>query len=398
MGLKSPPEFFTDTIWLLIILLLGLVTYYLIHIGNNYISEDHKIKITTKKIITILGLAVFLYLMTYIFRKYTTVKDIFNTLIFSVVMAYVLNPLVNYIESRGAKRTYSVIIVYGIIIGILIIIAFFIFPGSIKEIKTLINSLPNYISYSRDLIDDLYIKYGSSLESLPPLSNSIGDIILDNVTKLEEYVVSGISKFISGIIDNLSKIVSIILMPILTFYFLNDKKYFKEKVTNLIPRRFRSDVLELAYEIDNSVSKYVRGRLIMAVTVGIGTTIMLSIFDVNFALVIGMITAIGDIIPYIGPFIGYIPAVIFAFMSSPIKVVWVSIAFILIQWAANNILGPKILGDSTGLHPLVVLLTIIIGGAIFGVFGMIFSVPVVAIIRVIFKFYIRKGKLPKKED
>ena len=106
---------------------------------------------------------------------------------------------------------------------------------------------------------------------------------------------------------------------------------------------------------------------------------------IEFALVIGIITCVADIIPYIGPFLGFIPAVLLALIKGPITAIWVAVLFCIVQWLENNILGPKILGDSTGMHPLVVLILLIVGGGMFGVAGMILSVPIASAIKIVFK-------------
>ncbi|NMA49704.1 MAG: AI-2E family transporter, partial [Tissierellia bacterium] len=105
-----------------------------------------------------------------------------------------------------------------------------------------------------------------------------------------------------------------------------------------------------------------------------------------------------DIIPYIGPFLGFLPAVIFAFIASPIKALWVGIFFILIQWGENNIIGPKILGKTTGMHPLTILLSIIAGGTIFGVIGMLLSVPFISVMIILYKYFKNKinNRFPKQ--
>ena len=136
----------------------------------------------------------------------------------------------------------------------------------------------------------------------------------------------------------------------------------------------------------------------MAVIVGITTTIFLFVMGIEFAIVIGFITGIADIIPYIGPFLGFLPAVIFAFIAGPIKALWVGIFFILIQWAENNILGPKILGKTTGMHPLTILLSIIAGGTMFGVMGMLLAVPFVSVMIILYKYFKNKinNRFPKQ--
>lgn len=397
MVFKSPPEFFVNAAWALITLLLLLVIYYLINIGNNFIPEKKRIKISNGKVLSILGVLIVVYFIFYLFRKYTILSDTFFTITLSAILAYVLNPLVVYLESRGMRRVFAVITIYFIILGILFVLAFLVIPSSSKEIRKLVINLPIYFNNIKDFIDNIYSRYNSSLGDLPPILQGVETAVKDNMNRIENVVVSGIKNFIEGLINSFSKIISSILTPILTFYFLVDKDFFKKKIIEYIPIRYRSEVVGLANEIDTSVSKFVRGRLIMAMFVGICTSIFLIIMDVDFAIVIGFITMIADIIPYIGPFLGFLPAVIFAFIASPIKALWVSLFFILIQWAENNILGPKILGDSTGMHPLTVLLTIIAGGAIFGVLGMILSVPLVAIARIFLIFIKEKLNKPPEE-
>ena len=125
----------------------------------------------------------------------------------------------------------------------------------------------------------------------------------------------------------------------------------------------------------------------MAIFVGFATMVYLLVLRVDFAIVIGLITCVADIIPYIGPFLGFLPAVLFAFMDAPIKALWVAILFLLLQWAENNIIAPKLLSDKTGLNPMLILISIIIGGGVFGVFGMILSVPFASILVILIEFF-----------
>ena len=392
MIINVPPAFFVKAVWFLSTLLLVLIIYYLINVGNNYIPEKKRIKINNSKILIFIGTFLCLYFLFFIFNKYTILSDTFFTIILSAIFAYILNPLVDYFESKGMKKIFAVITIYLIILGILFILAFLVIPSSSKEIKKLINSIPGYFNNITEFVDGIYKRYYSSIGDLPPLLQGIETAIMNNIQKIENVVIEGTKSFVEGVISSLSKVISLVLTPILTFYFLIDKSFFKKNIKGLVPIKYRKEAFGLFQEIDISVSKFVRGRLIMALSVGVATTIFLLLMDVDFAIVIGFITGIADIIPYIGPLLGFLPAVIFAFLLSPIKALWVSIFFILIQWAENNILAPKILGDSTGMHPLTILLAIITGGAIFGVFGMILSVPFIAIVKILFVFIKEKVK------
>lgn len=394
MLIKSPPLFLIQVVWILSSILLLLIVYYLINIGNNYIPEKKRIRLNIKKVLPIIVVLLSLYIFRNILKGYPILSDTFFTVILSIILAYIFNPLVNKLENKGLKRMYAVLLIYLIIVGVLFIIAFLVIPRSSREIRRLVVNLPIYFQSISEFIDNMYRKYYSTLGDLPPMFQGLENVVVQNIAKIEDVIMSTLTAFVSGVIGAFSKIISVILTPILTLYFLVDKEFFIERAKKAIPRKYKKDVLLLANKIDKSLILFVRGRLIMALSVGLATTVALLIMGIDFALVIGFITGVADVIPYIGPFLGFVPAVLFAYASSPIKAVWVIIFFLLIQWLENNVLGPKILGETIGLHPLIVLLSIIIGGALFGVAGMIFSVPIVGIGRILFAFIKDKLKKP----
>lgn len=388
--------FLDRTTWILSTVLLILIIYYLINIGNSYVDGRYKIKINYKILLPIFIGLISIVIMRNLFKEYSILSDTFYTIIFSIILAYLFNPVINYFERKGVKRLWGVLLLYLIIVAMVFILAFLVIPRSSKEIKRLIVDMPSYINKASGLIDFLYNEYYSTLGDLPPIFQGVQQVIMENIVGLESVVVNGLKTFMGGIINMFSKVVSLVLTPILTLYFLVDKDYFKEKIINIIPRKYRSDCMELSRDIDNSLSKFVRGKIIMSAYVGIATTIVLIILKVDFAIVIGFITGVADVIPYIGPFLGFVPAVFFAFLSSPIKALWLSIIFILIQWTENNILAPKVIGDTTGIHPILILLSIVVGGGVFGVMGMILGVPVVAVLIILYEFI--KNKIKEKKS
>ena len=388
--------FLHRTTWILLTLLLILIIYYLINIGNKHVEKENKIKINYKILLPIFIVLITIIIMKNLFKEYVILSDTFYTIIFSIVLAYLLNPIINYLESHNIKRLWGVLLLYLTIVGIVFILAFLVIPKSSREIRRLMVDMPNYLNKASGLIDLIYNEYYSTLGDLPPIFQGVQQVIMENIVGLESMVVNGLKTFIGGIINTFSKVVSLVLTPILTLYFLVDKDYFKEKIINMIPKKYKKDSMELLGDIDNSLSKFVRGKIIMAAYVGVATTMVLLILGVDFAIVIGFITGFADIIPYIGPFLGFLPAVFFAFLSSPIKALWLAIIFVFIQWTENNILAPKVIGDTTGIHPVVVLLSIIVGGGVFGVMGMILGVPVIAVLIILYDF--TKDKIKSKKS
>lgn len=398
MSIKPPPDFFVKSVWFLSTILLFLVIYYLINIGNNFIPEKKRIKISNTKILPLVFIILALYAIFTLFKKYQVLSDTATTIIISIMLAFIFDPIVNYFESKGMKRIFAVIAIYFIILGIIFILAFLVIPRSGREIKRLMTYMPTFITNLTNYIDALYIKYLTTIGGLPSLFQGVEGIVQDNLVKLQEIIMNGMDMFFDWIVNSFSKIINIVLTPILTFYFLIDKDEFIKKIKSLIPKKYKRDVLMIAREVNISVTQFVRGRLIMAVFVGFATTVLLMILGIDFAIVIGFITTIADIIPYIGPFLGFIPAFLLAIMTRPIKALWLTVFFVLIQWVENNILAPKILGGTTEMHPLTILISIIVGGAVFGVLGMVISVPVVALVKILFIFFRKRFKNKKMFD
>ena len=396
MIISKIPDFVLKAIFVLIMVLLTFVIYYLVNIGNNFVIERKRINLNNKKIIIAMLSVILLYFFTMLLRKYSFLSDIFVTIIASIIIAYALNPIIDKFERMNIKRYYGVFIVYLSIVALIIILAFTVIPNSGREIRRLVSNLPMYFEQLSDIIDNFYTRYYSTLGDLPPIFQGIESIIMDNIVKLENLISDSLTSFVGVIIAVASKIVSIILAPILVLYFLVDKEYFKGITKKLIPIKYRSDILYLASIIDTSLKQFIKGRLLMSLYAGVMTTIMLLILRIDFPFVIGFITGLADIIPYIGPFLGYVPAVFFAAISNgksiPIKALWVSVFWVLIQWTENNLVAPKIIGENMGMHPMIILLSIIIGGGVFGVFGMLLSVPIVAIFRIVVKYIIDRKK------
>ncbi|MDR7870047.1 MAG: AI-2E family transporter [Tissierellaceae bacterium] len=392
MIISRIPDFVLKANFVLLMVLLTLIIYYLINIGNNHVGNNKKIVFNNKKVLIVLLTIVALYSLTMLLRKYSFLSDILITVIASVIIAYALNPIIDKLERKKISRFHGVIIVYLSIVAIIIILALTVIPSSGKEIRRLVSNLPIYFDQLSQIIDSFYTKYYSTLGGLPPVFQGIENIVMDNIVKLETLIGDYLTIFVGGIISVASKVVSIVLTPILVLYFLVDKDYFKNVIKKLLPKKQREDILYLSTIIDTSLKQFIKGRLLMSLYAGVVTTIMLLILDVEFPFVIGFITGLADIVPYIGPFLGYLPAVFFASISSPIKAIWVSVLWVLIQWSENNLVAPKVIGENMGMHPMIILLSIIIGGGVFGVFGMILSVPVVAIFRIVIKYMIDKRR------
>lgn len=405
-------RFMIYAIAILSIILVFLAIYYLINIGNKHIESKKRINLDLPIIIKIFfGILIF-YSIIVIFKKFSILGYTLSCVIIAVIFAYIIDPLVNYLERKGIKRQFGVIIVYITVILIFAVLIISVIPKTINEISNLLTSLPDMVDtltknvngsmseffakFNVELPDnfiDVYKKSNPKVEGnveTPEIVSNILDSITKAVNKLvgnmQESLMKSASNLLSKLYGLVTGVFRLLLVLIFSFYFSVDKEKFTLKLKKAIPNKHRKDVTYLATRIDTALQQFIRGRLLMAIFVGVLTMIYLLILRVDFAIIIGLITCVADIIPYIGPFLGCAPAVLFAFMDSPIKALWVLILFVLIQWVENNILAPKLIGNSTGLSPLIVLISIIIGGGLFGVWGMVISVPITSIIFILVDF------------
>ena len=392
------PNFLVAVRGLLLILLIALSVYYLINIGNQYIDKSRRIHVDLKIVGLILLGILALIAMRYVFTKFPVVRTTLAALAISVILAYIINPLVNYLETKRLSRRLGVLIVYVGFILILVLLFVVVLPKTIEELRNLFIAVPQWLNEWNARILDVsdQIEKMTNLD-MSRIMSSGQKQVESYVNSLENSFLDQIRSMASGMYAALGRMVTFVLVLILTYYFTVDKNRIKVKMYKAIPLNYRSDILNLAGEINSAMMEFLKGKLLLAFIVGLMTMLMLFILGVNFAVAIGLITMIADIIPYIGPFLAFVPAFFFSFMDSWTKAIWVAVLFFFLQWAENNLFAPKILGKRTGLHPAMVLLCIFIGGGTFGVIGMILSVPIFSILVILKNFVMMKLREDKRK-
>lgn len=369
-------------------------TYYMVNIGNNYVDDKRKVRLNLRKILKYVLIFAGAAIIITIFKSYNSLRYLLNAFLTSVVIAYVLNPLVKWLETRypKLKRKWWILIIFLALFLILVFMMVSLLPRTINEFSKLVNNFPIYLDQAKKVVIDLSHKYfGRDVLNLEKLK--VRDIFGKLGTSDFNF-----SSMMVGVKSTFSKIFIAVLVPIFVFYLLNDKEIFIKKLKGLIPEKYREQSVAIGKKMDESVFKYVKGKILMAIYVGAAVGIFLGIIGVDFALVIGIITMFADIIPYIGPFLGLAPATVFALLDSPTKAIFVIIMFLFLQWTENNIVGPKIMSDQLGYHPMLVLIITIAGGFLFGFVGMIFALPFVIALEVVYEYYKETIATKKKPD
>lgn len=298
------------------------------------------------------------------------------------LVAYILNPAVNKLQLK-MPRVVAIMLVYILILILILLFISFLLPKIISEMMGLIDILPGYIRQFQDTTSKMqYAMDGAGIpQSIKEALLSIGDDIEDTIKGI-------VHNMGSSIIDILSVSASLIIVPVIAFYFLKDADYFKNAFAQLIPITKRENVLRVARDINRVLNRFIRGQLLIAVIVGVLSSIGLTIVGVDYGIIFGLLLGLFDLIPYFGPVIGSIPALIFALMESKTIFFLALLVIVIVQQLESSIITPKIIGDSVGLHPVYVILFLLIGGSFFGIIGMLLAVPTALILRILFSHII----------
>lgn len=367
------------------IIILALGIYYLVNIGNKHLQDSEKLIfskiVIIKFILTVLAVLFFIY----IYKSFLMVRTLTLSILTASMLAYFLNPLVKSVKNKfKISDTLAILAVFLVVILIFLILGFTVFPKTVSDVKNLIMKFPEYYKQTLESINEFLGQY----EVFKNI-NLDNNFIANNLSKIySKQKANAANLIVSSAKNVMSFIFSLVLTPIFTFYFLKDKDDIREKLKKMIPKQKNDRLMTLFSKIHQDMTKYISGKIKMAIFVGFATFIMLLVLGVEFSFVIGIITCVADIVPYVGPLMGLVPAFVFAFIDSPIKALWIFVLYLFIQWIENNIVGPKILSEETGFHPIVVLFLLIIGGSLFGFLGMILSVPIALVIKTVYNEYV----------
>jgi len=294
-------------------------------------------------------------------------------LLLGLILAYLLEPVIDSLEQRAVPRRIGIIVVFAFIAVIIILAGLYLIPALSEQILELSQVLPLRFLELKERLLSLSVKLSGGR------GKKLSEAFLQEISlRAEEFAISVGAYVVASVPKVLQSLFIFFVSLVLTYYFLSDRKKILESLYRVFPLPLRRQVKGILEEINASLGGYLRGLLIVGFLVGLLGFLAMIILGVRYALLIGIIT---NLIPYFGPVIGAIPGVILAFLSSPSKGLWAILAFTIVQQIDNVILTPKIVGDHTGLHPITVIMAVLAGERLWGFGGMLVAVPLVAIIK-----------------
>ncbi|MBF0506577.1 MAG: AI-2E family transporter [Nitrospirae bacterium] len=303
------------------------------------------------------------------------IGSLVKLVIISALLAYILDPLASFLESRWMGRTAATSVIFIGITGIGALFLFLAVPLLAREI----GSLQDMVSSGR--ANAMITRFESFLQGK---LSFLGIQDLDLVAKVHTRMSDTMNWLVSHVFDVVSLLTDLIIVPFIVFFLLKDGRAFKKHLINSLPNRHFEFALNLLYKMEVQLGNYLRGQFLDAIVVGILSTIALRILGIEYYFVFGALAGLANLVPYLGPVAGAsLTIIVSLFKTGDIAMApYIALAFILVKLIDDALIQPLIVAKSVDMHPLVVLLAVIIGGKFFGILGMLLSVPAAGFLKV----------------
>jgi predicted PurR-regulated permease PerM len=307
-------------------------------------------------------------------------------------LAYLLDPLADRLQKVGIGRLGASLLILVLFVLIFIISLMILVPFAAQQVEAFVERLPGYVVRLQELgaeqLGPLVRKLGIE-ESLPAAPPSVGNLISQGI--------AWITAFLQGLWSGGQALIGIfsllVVTPVVAFYMLVDWDRMVRTVDSWMPMRHRDTIRSIAHDIDTAIAGFVRGQAMVCIILGTFYAVSLALIGLNFGALIGMTSGILSFIPYVGSLTGLILSMgvaIVQFWPDWTMIVATLSIFIFGQFVEGNILSPKLVGDSVGLHPVWLMFALVAFGALFGFVGLLLAVPLAAAVGVIARFALRQ--------
>lgn len=332
----------------------------------------------------ILLIIVISLMILFIYSYRVKLERIVMPFLLAVPIAYIVKPIAVKLQNSKIPCGVAILLIYLFFMLTLAAACIFFFPELINNTRELLNTLPDIMKkYEQMLNSFLYALQASDWSE--DIKGMIFQEVQNGIIMVQNSSSGLLKKALDMIFDTVNLIVNLTISMVVAYYFIKDSSHFRSLALSLVPRRWRSGLTDAGIEINGILASFIQGQLLTALIVGVMETAGLMLVQVKYPLVLGMIGGLANIIPYFGPYIGAVPAVAVALVQSPLKVLWAVLVFAVVQQIDNSYISPKIIEGKLGLHPVATIFAVLVGGEFFGILGMLLSVPVMAIIRVILR-------------
>jgi predicted PurR-regulated permease PerM len=353
--------------------------------GNNIIF--------TFVLLLLIGAIVLLYSqLDFILRPIVTVlSTVITPLVLSFILYYLIDPLVDFLESKKIKRLWAIIGIYVAFAGLLTLLILWLIPTLQQQFSDLVQSIPTLFENLTNFIREIFNNISQNADQQNALNEALG--YFDNIeTNFMNYLSEGFSS-VGNIISSVTNVFVILLMvPIILFFLLKDGSQFMKGLMGKIPPGSRKDIASILRAIDTQVGGYIKGQIIIAIVNGVLMFLGFSLIGLNYNGVLAVAGGILSFIPYLGPTLTFVPAAVIALTDSFWMVGQLTIVWAIIQFIEGDLVEPNVLGRSLNVHPVTIIFILLIMSELLGLIGMILGVPIYAILKVFVTYAFQKFK------
>ena len=340
------------------------------------------------------------FLLYRIVNNIENIGSIFNKIfsllsyfVWGFVIAYLINPLMVYIEKKTKiKRIYSISIIYTVFIGLIIFIITLVTPNVIKSVVDLFNNIPQFADKASKWSTNFLS--GNKLLAQFDVTSYLKDYLATLNKEISTYFAPGLQILIDNLMGLSSFFMKLMSGIVISVYFLIDKESIilniKKFIYSILSETDAIKIVDFVKIANTIFNKYFIGKIIDSIIFGIITLIGFMILKVPYALAFSLFIGVTNMIPYFGNIIGMIPAATITIFFSPLKSVELIVFIITLSNIDGWFISPKIIGDKVGLSPLLIILGIVLGGGLFGIFGMLLGIPTIALIKSLLEGFINK--------
>lgn len=334
---------------------------------------------------------------------YTLLKSVHLVAMITIIatlLAYVISPAVTYFtDRRKLPRIAAISLVYAICALTGGLALAYLFPALQRQFVAFTGNFADYVGNLQHNIDGwlVYAKANAPsflqepLAQIEPESVRLEALARELQNNPPDWLGTTFAGVFSGMKAAVGAATGAILIPLFTFYILMDAHKYRDGFVRLFPRSWKPEVNDLLGQIDQVLGQYIRGQLLVCLTIGVSIALLLTILGVPYAILIGVFAGVIDIIPYVGVALGMIPAFLIALGHKGLLfAILVVVAMEVVHWTEGHFIAPAIIGNSVGLPPLVVMVALGAGAELGGVMGMFLSMPLAAILRVLLQFYVAR--------
>ena len=322
-----------------------------------------------------------------VFKTIAILLGIVSPLFIGMIIAWLLTPLVNWLQKKGLRRVFAAFIVYFGIIGLISLLFILLIPSLYEQINDFTQIIPSIYDSIKNWLDQLFerLNYQNSIDVM-----SIKEDLFDELSSIGEEFTKNLPNTVVNIISSFISGIGTIFVSLVIGFFLIIGFENTDLLIDVLPKKLQTTTKDLLHEVNQACRSFVTGSLFDCAFIFLISSIGLYFVGLNAPLLFGLFCGITNIIPYLGPYIGGIPAVIVGFTQGTTVGILTLLVIAIIQLIEGNLLQPIILSKTTKLHPITIMLGLLVFGHFFGIIGMVISTPVIAAGKAIILFFDKK--------